>query len=258
MTERAHRLVRVADEGAVRTITLARPERKNALTPGLVNELLYALDDAKEAASVRVVVLTGAGDAFCAGADLRGGADEEALPPRGDYADLLLRFPKLGKPTIAYVNGVAMGGGLGLVASADFAIAKQSATFGTPEIKRGLFPMQIMAVLRRVTSKRRLLEMMLLGESFDAAFAERIELVSRAVPDEQAAGEVDTLAKKLAAQSPTAMRLGLAAYDAQLGLDLAEAIPYLRDQFIALFSTEDAAEGLRAFAEKRAPQFTGR
>ncbi len=261
---RAFRTIRYAVENGIATITLDRPERKNPLGNEMVNELCWALDDAKDAAEVRVVVLTGAGDAFSAGGDLKAmssGPDaqgREALAQRGDYVDLLLRFGALGKPTIARIRGVAMGGGLGLVAACDFAIAGESAVLGTPEIKRGLFPMMIMAVLRRVVSKRRLMEMMLLGEKMDARTAAEIELVSRAVPDAKLDEEVATLAGKLAAQSPTALRLGLAAWSAQSDRDLASALPMLRDQLGAILMTEDAREGLMAFAEKREPKWTGR
>ncbi|UJR79786.1 enoyl-CoA hydratase-related protein [Sandaracinus amylolyticus] len=263
MEARAYRTLLVAQTGAVATITMNKPERKNPLGPEMVNELCWALDDAKDDASVRAVVLTGAGGAFSAGGDLKqmsGGTDggPEPLAPRGDYVDLLLRFTTIGKPTIARVPGIAMGGGLGLVASCDFAIGCESATFGTPEIKRGLFPMMIMAVLRRVVSRRRLMDMMLLGEKLDAREAERIELISRCVPDAELDAAVSALAEKLAAQSPTAMRMGLAAFHAQADRDLAGALPYLRDRLVAILGTEDAREGLMAFMEKRTPQWTGR
>lgn len=261
---RPYRTILWSVDGPVVTITMNKPERKNPLGPEMVNELCWALDDAKDDASLRVVVLTGAGEAFSAGGDLKmmgSGPDaqgREALPQRGDYVDLLSRFTTIGKPTIARVCGLAMGGGLGLVASCDFAIAGESAVFGTPEIKRGLFPMMIMAVLRRVVSKRRLMEMMLLGEKLDAATAERIELISRAVTDAFVDEEVKVLAGKLAAQSPTAMRMGLSAWHAQADRDLASSLPYLRDQLGAILSTEDAREGIMAFAEKREPRWTGR
>ncbi|MCC6877233.1 MAG: enoyl-CoA hydratase/isomerase family protein [Sandaracinaceae bacterium] len=251
----------VSQEDAVRTITLHRPERKNPLGPQMVNELLYALDDAREDASVRVIVLTGAGEAFSAGGDLKqmsSGGDGPKLEPRGDYSDLLLRFTKLGKPTIARVRGPAMGGGLGLVAACDFAIAAQSAVLGTPEIKRGLFPMMIMAVLCRVVSKRRLLEMMLLGDKLTATQAADVELVTRAVPDAELDAEVASLAARLAAQSPTALRMGLAAYHAQADRALEDALPFLQEQLFAILGTEDAREGLSAFLEKREPRWTGR
>jgi enoyl-CoA hydratase/carnithine racemase len=261
VSTRAFRTLLVKHEDGVATITMNKPERKNPLGPEMVNELCWALDDAKDDASIRAIVLTGAGDAFSAGGDLKqmgGDGEGTALPPRGDYASLLLRFSSLGKPTLARVKGVAMGGGLGMVAACDFAIAGESAVFGTPEIKRGLFPMMIMAVLRRVVSKRRLMEMMLLGEKVDAATAAAIELVSRVVPDASLDAEVGALARKLTEQSPTAMRMGLAAWNAQADQDLATAIPALQAQLGQILMTEDAREGLTAFAEKRAPKWTGR
>lgn len=262
MEPRSYRAITVAVEGAVATITLNKPERKNPLGPEMVNELCYALDDAKHDADVRVVVLTGAGKAFSAGGDLKqmggGEGDSQPLPPLGSYPDLLLRFTSLGKPTIARIPGVAMGGGLGIVAACDFAVACQSATFGTPEIKRGLFPMMIMAVLRRVVSRRKLMELMLLGETIDAARAEALELISHVVPDERLDAAVSELAQKLAAQSPTAMRLGLAAWHAQADLDLKAALPMLEQRLFEILGTDDAREGLMAFVEKRKPVWTGR
>lgn len=263
MEARGWRTIRLDVAGPVATITMNKPERKNPLGPEMVNELAIALDDARDDAAVRAIVITGAGAAFSAGGDLKqtsGGADGagEPLPHRGDYVDLLMRFTALGKPTIARIPGVAMGGGLGIVASCDFAIACESAVLGTPEIQRGLFPMMIMAVLRRVVSRRRLMEMMLLGEKLSARDAERIELVSKVVPDAELDAAVATLAGKLAAQSPTAMRMGLAAFHAQADRDLAASLPMLRDQLVAILGTEDAREGLMAFLEKRAPTWTGR
>lgn len=261
MEARPYRTILTAVEGGVATITLNVPERKNPIGPLMVNELLYALDDARDDADVRVIVLTGAGNVFSAGGDLKqmsGAGEGPVLEPKGDYTDLLLRFPKLGKPTIARIAGVAMGGGLGLVASCDFAIAAESAVLGTPEVRRGLFPMMIMAVLQRVVSRRRLLEMMLLGEKLTAAQAAQIELISRAVPDDRLDEEVRTLAAKLAAQSPTALRMGLAAYHRQADRTLEEALPFLREQLVAVLGTEDAREGLTAFMEKREPRWTGR
>lgn len=264
MEDRKYRAIRVGvDDAAVATITLNVPERKNPLGPEMVNELLWALDDARDDTAVRVVVLTGAGKAFSAGGDLKalsgGGADAgEALALKGDYVDLLLRFRSLGKPTIARIPGVAMGGGLGLVASCDFAVACESAVLGTPEIKRGLFPMMIMAVLGRVVPRRKLMRMMLLGEKLSAAQALEHGLISDVAPDDALDDAVAALATKLAAQSPTALRMGLAAFHEQADRALEDALPYLRDQLFAILGTEDAREGLMAFLEKRAPHWTGK
>jgi enoyl-CoA hydratase/carnithine racemase len=261
MEARAYRAIAVSVEGPIATLTLNRPERKNPLGPEMVNELLWALDDCKDDAAVRAVVITGAGSAFSGGGDLKHMAGDGGPPPleeKGDYVDLLLRFTTVGKPTIARVNGVAMGGALGIIAACDFAIAAASAQLGTPEIKRGLFPMMIMAVLRRVVSKRRLMELMLTGDPISAEEAARIELVNRAVPDAELDTAVKSLTDKLAAQSPTAMRMGLAAWNAQADRDLEASLPMLRDQLFAILGTEDAHEGLAAFAQKRAPVWTGR
>jgi len=243
-------------EAAVATLTLSRPERKNAMGPVLINELLWALDDARDDPEVRVVVLAGAGKAFCAGADLRdmtGRGEESGLPPRGDLAQLLLRFPKLHKPVIAKVHGAALGGGLGLVASCHFAIAGSSAVLGTPEILRGLFPMQIMAVLSRLMPQRQLLEMMLLGLTVDAKTAAAWGMVTRVVADAALDEEVEQLARTLSERSPTAVRAGLSAFDQQSGKPLEETIPYLRGQLMELLSQPDAIEGLMAFMQKRPP-----
>lgn len=261
MHERPYETIRVALDGHVLTVTLAVPERKNALSPAMVNELLYALDDARDDPEVRVVVLTGEGNAFCAGGDLkqmRDGGDGPKLAPRGDYADLLQRFPRLGRPTIARLNGYAYGGGLGLVASCDFAVAEEHVKVGTPEIHRGLFPMMIMAVLSRIVPRRELLSLMLLGERIEAAEAKRIGILSHVVPPGALDRTVDELSRELAARSPTAMRMGLLAFHEQSDRSLEEALPMLKQQLFALLGTEDAREGLRAFFEKREPRWTGR
>ena len=261
MEAREYRTIEASSANAVATIVLNVPQRKNPLGPQMVNELLWALDDARDDEAVRVVVLTGAGKAFSAGGDLKqmsGGGNGPDLEPKGDYVDLLLRFRELGKPTVARVPGPAMGGGLGLVASCDFAVACESAVLGTPEIRRGLFPMMIMAVLARVVPRRKLMEMMLLGEKLDARRALDYGLLSHVVPDAELDDAVAALAQSLAAQSPTAMRMGLRAFHAQADRAFADALPYLRDQLFALLVTEDAQEGLRAFFEKREPKWTGR
>ena len=180
---RAYAKITTSVTDGVLTITLNVPERRNAIGPQMTNELLWALHDARAASDVRVVVITGAGKAFCAGGDFQqmsGGADAEALPPKGDYADLLLLLARFDKPVIAKVNGHAMGGGLGLVAAATFAVASSDAQLGTPEIQVGLFPMMIMAVLQRIVPRRRLLEMMLFGERLDADQAAAAGIINRA------------------------------------------------------------------------------
>ena len=261
MQERPYHTITASVSEHIATITLNLPERKNPIGPLMVNELLWALEDAAADDDVRVVVLTGAGGAFSAGGDLKqlsGADDAPTVTPKGDFSDLLLSFTKLGKPSVAKVNGVAMGGGLGLVASCDFAVAGHTAILGTPEIRRGLFPMMIMAVLQRVVPRRKLKEMMLLGDKLSADKALEYGLISHVCPTEELDQAVDDLASRLAAQSPTAMRLGLQAFHAQADEDLATAVPSLQQRFFGLLGTEDAREGLRAFVERRPPQWTGK
>ncbi len=258
---RMYAKIRVADAGHVHTITLFNPERRNAIGPRMVNELLWALEDAHADDEVRVIVLTGEGKAFCAGGDfaqMTGGADGPKLDPKGDYADLLLAMVRAEKPIVARVNGHAMGGGLGLVASSTFAIAQDDAALGTPEINVGLFPMMIMAVLARLVPRRKLLEMMLTGKKLSAKDAEAIGLLNRVVPAAELDGAVAELTTELAKKSPSSLALGLRAFGKQDDLDLEKALPMLREKLGEILGTEDAREGLMAFLEKREPVWKGK
>jgi enoyl-CoA hydratase/carnithine racemase len=260
--ERAYAMIRAAASGGVLTLTLSNPARKNAIGPVMVNELLHALADAEADPEVRVVVLTGAGDAFCAGGDfaqMTGGATgAAALPHKGDYADLLLSMTRATRPIVARVNGHAMGGGLGLVAASHFAVAQRGAKLGTPEVNVGLFPMMIMAVLQRVVPRRRLLEMMLFGERMDADQAVAAGLVNRAVDAAELDAAVKRYTDQIVSKSPITLRLGLEAFAAQDDLDLEAALPLLRERLAGCLATDDAREGLMAFLEKRSPKWTGK
>jgi enoyl-CoA hydratase/carnithine racemase len=254
-------MIAVAADGPVATITLQNPARKNAIGPAMVNELLHALADAAEDAAVRAVVLTGAGDAFCAGGDfaqMTGTATADALPPKGDYGDLLLAMLHAPKPIVARVNGHAMGGGLGLVAASHFAVAARGAKLGTPEVNVGLFPMMIMAVLQRLVPRRKLLEMMLFGERLDADQAAAIGLLNRAVEAAELDAAVQQITGALVDKSPITLELGLEAFAAQDDLDLETAIPLLRERLGGCLATDDAREGLMAFLQKRKPTWTGK
>jgi enoyl-CoA hydratase/carnithine racemase len=254
-------MVATSERGTSRVISLKNPGRKNAIGPVMANELLHALEEASFAESVRTVILTGDGDAFCAGGDfarMMAGMGDEELPYKGDFADLLLAMTRFPKPIIARVNGVAMGGGLGLVAACHFAVAVEEAKLGTPEILVGLFPMMIMAVLARLVPRRRLIQMMLFGEKFDAREAEKLGLVGRVVPAAGLDEAVDAIAAEIASKSPSTVQLGLEAYAKQADMDLETALPYLRERLGACLATDDAREGLLAFMEKRKPVWTGK
>ncbi len=258
-----YQTIQYAIEGLVGTITLNRPDRKNALNAEMVNELLYALDACLVDPNVRVIVIAANGKAFSAGGDLGqmsgGGTGAAAvLPVKGDYADLLMALVTARKPVIARVQGPAMGGGFGLATACTLAVASTDAQLGTPEINVGLWPMMIMAILARTMPRRPLLEMMLLAQKLTADDALRLGLVNRVVGPDRLEAEVKTMADALAQKSPTAVARGLAAYAKMGDMTLAEALPWLRDQLYELLGTEDAREGLMAFMEKRAPHWTGR
>jgi enoyl-CoA hydratase/carnithine racemase len=255
---RPYERIKVNRSGGAVTITLSNPARRNAIGPRMTTELLGALEDARASAEVRVIVLTGEGDAFCSGGDfaeMRAPSPDGPLSERGDFADLLLALCNCDKPVVARVNGHALGGGLGLVAASTFALASAEAKFGTPEIGVGVFPMIIMAVLTRHVPRRRLLEMMLLGQTFGADEAARVGLINRAVARERLDEEVKAITESIAAKSASTTRLGLRAFAAQDDLDLEQALPLLRERLGEVLATEDAHEGLTAFIEKRPPRW---
>jgi len=258
--------------GGVATITLNRPERRNPIGPATVGELLHALRRAKEDAAVRVVVLTGAGKVFSAGGDLSqmapqtGGSQtplqSSAAETRcaGTFVDLnlMLAGRGIGKPTIAKVNGHAMAGGLGLVVACDLAIAADDAQFATPEINVGLWPMMIMATIFRNVPRKRAMELILTGERIDAETAERIGIITRAVPRDRLDAAVQELVGKLLGKSPLIVEMGKNAYHQMQDLEFEAALRYLEGELGRVLATEDAAEGLMAFLQKRPPAWKGK
>jgi enoyl-CoA hydratase/carnithine racemase len=247
----------------IATITIDRPERRNALSWEMIAGLRRALAAAKDDPEVRVVVLTGAGDrAFCAGADLSGMADGAGFTDlhegRGELAGLFRDLYALGKPTIARVRGYALAGGFGLALACDLVVAAADAVFGTPEVDVGLWPHMITVPLLRSMPPKRALELMLTGRRVDAAEAERIGFVTRVVPVAELDAAVGELATALAAKSPVAVRLGRDAFYAVWDQDVDSALRMLHPMLTVTASTEDAAEGIAAFTEKRPPVWRGR
>jgi enoyl-CoA hydratase/carnithine racemase len=261
MEQRAYKTILVSAAAGVAHVTLNRPEKRNALGPRTINELLWVLADASEAEEIRSVVLTGAGKAFCAGADfaeMMQPADADGLEIRGDFKDLLLAMCGTHKPIVARVNGAALGGGLGLVAASTFAVASRDAKLGTPEINVGLFPFMILAVLERVMPRRRLVEMMLAGEIMPAEEAQRAGLLNKVVGAEELDAAVAAYTDMIAGKSPLTVRLGLQALRETEPLTLEQKLPLLSQRLVECLGSNDAREGLIAFLEKRKPEWTGR
>lgn len=249
-----------ARDGVAR-LTLNRPERRNPLGPSTIGALMTLLECAKADAAVRVVVITGAGKVFSAGGDLAamGRAGETGgAGIAGTLPDLFVAMSKLGKPTVARVNGHALAGGCGLVAACDLAIASDEAQLGTPEINVGLWPMMIMSTIFRCVGRKQGLELVTTGKRVSAAEAARLGLINRAVPSAQLDAEVDALCASLAQKSPKVMELGLLGYHATADLPFEEQLAELQRRFLDILALEDAREGLAAFLEKRAPVWKGR
>ena len=253
-----------ASGGGVAHVTINRPDRRNAMSWTVVRGLREAVARAGAEPEVRVVVLAGSGDrAFCSGADLGGmtGAEEGFLEThrgRGELAGLFHDLWELGKPTIARVQGWAMAGGFGLALACDLVVASDQARFGAPEINVGLWPYMITVPLMRSMPPKQALELMLTGRVVDASEAERLGFVTRVVAHDELDTAVDALAATLAAKSPAVMKLGRDAFYAVWDMPAREALVHLHALLTLTAQTEDAAEGIAAFLEKRPPRWTGR
>lgn len=250
-------------DGPVTRLTINRPEKRNSLSWDVLADLRAALAAAKADPAVRCLVLTGAGDkAFCAGADLTGMADGAGFAAlhdaRGEMAGLFREMWELGKPIIARVQGYCLAGGFGLALACDVVVASDDAVFGTPEVNVGLWPFMITVPLTRSMPPKKALELMLTGRRVDAAEAERIGFVNRVVPAAELDGAVDELAGTIAAKAPLAVRLGRDSFYGTWDQAAADALRLLHPLLSVVASTEDAAEGIAAFAEKRQPNWTGR
>jgi enoyl-CoA hydratase len=254
-------LYEVAD--GVATVTLNDPEKRNMLSGQMLAELVEAMKTARDSDEVRAVVLTGAGEkVFCAGADLGGFGADAPLVEKHFASDLFLEFfrlmPRLGKPSLCALNGHVLAGGMGLALSCDLLIAREGATFSTPEINVGAFPYMIMAIIYRNVPRKKVNEMMLLGERMSGEDAVRFGLANKVVPAEEFDEAVRDWATKLASKSPVLMRIGHDAMYRQQDMALDDALEFLRSQLSLTFSTEDIQEGMQAFFEKREPNWKGR
>ena len=248
--------------GPVLWLTINREERRNAMSPDVLNGLGAAMGRANQDRSVRAIVITGVGSkAFCAGADLQSGKafKFDYSEPNAGFANVLRLSQSCNVPLIARVNGACMAGGMGLMSMCDMVVASPTAIFGLPEVKVGLFPAQVLAVLGRLLPKRVLAEMCITGEPITALQALEFKLVNH-LAEEGLAGldaKVDWLIARILDKSPAAIRRGLYMMKKMETLAFEAAISFAESQ-IALFAlTEDAVEGQLAFREKRKPVWTG-
>jgi enoyl-CoA hydratase/carnithine racemase len=254
-------LIRSDDEGVV-TLILNRPDARNGLSLGMLRALRAAFGEIEQDSSARVVILAGAGPAFCAGHDLKELRGRNYDPAYVDElfalcAEVMQAIVNLSKPVIARVHGVATAAGAQLVASADLAFAAEDARFATPGVNIGLFCSTPMVALSRNVAHKHAMQMLLSGDLIDAPTALRFGLVNELVPTAELEARTREFAQKIASKSPLTLAIGKKAFYRQAGLPLAEAYAFTREVMAENLKAQDAREGIGAFLDKRAPVWTG-
>ena len=250
----------VEKDGPVATVTLNRPQALNALSYALVKDLSLAMQELDRDAEVRVIIVTGGEKVFAAGADIKEMADrgpfDERIHERLNYRD---QINKISKPVIAAVSGFALGGGCELAMSCDIIIASETARFGQPEVNLGIIPGSGGTQrLTHLVGKHRAMELVLTGDIINAADAERMGLVNRIMPVELFLEEAKNIAKKIAAKPPLAIKAAKEAVLKSANTALDEGLEFERKSFYLLFASADRTEGMKAFLEKRKPEFSGK
>ena len=255
------------DSGSIATITLNRPQARNALSRDLMAALQGALDRVHDDEAISVVILAAKGRAFCAGHDLkemraaRGDGDKSAEPffraLFEQCSELMLTIQRLRQPVIAQIEGMATAAGCQLVASCDLAVAAQSAKFATPGVNIGLFCSTPMVAVSRAMPRKPVMEMLLAGEPIDAETAKNYGLINRVVADDTVAQETRAMAEQIAAKSPYVLALGKQAFYEQLEHGISDAYAYTAEVMTRNMLARDAGEGISAFLDKRPPAWRG-
>jgi len=252
--------IRKEKRGQTLWIWIDREERRNAINKEVVSGIESAVAVAQADVSIQSIVLTGAGrKAFCAGADLTGGAQTFTLgldQPMTDFGRLARVMRDLGVPVIGRINGDCVAGGMGLMSLCDLVVVADHARFGLPEAKVGVFPMQVLVFLRSMIGARHINELCLTGELIDAARAREIGIANYVVPFEELDSRVETLIARLAEMSPVALRRGKYAIAAMERMAFPEALAFAETLISVTALTRDATEGLAAFNERRKPRWT--
>ena len=256
--------IKTALDNHVFQIILSRPEKRNAFTPTMSEEITFALAYAHYNTEVRCVIVSAEGLVFCAGADLAAFHDtsvdikNETLPKIREEVKLGDAFAQLLKPCIAKVEGSVLAGGFLIICGCTFVISVNEATYSLPEVKRGIWPMQVMASLIPIIPERKILEMAITGKSYNAAEAYQMGLVTQVVDKDQMTTEVDNLSKIICGNAPYAIQSGMRAFQSLQNIPESEYNSYLKKQLDELLKSEDAKEGTSAFKEKRNPAWKGR
>ncbi|GAB3174676.1 enoyl-CoA hydratase/isomerase family protein [Telluribacter humicola] len=260
----AFNYIRTAQDGHTFRITLNRPEKRNAFTPTMANEITYALAHAHYNDDVWCVVVDAEGPVFCAGADLNAFHDptvdrtNDNLPAPRVPVTLGDAFADLSKPCIAQVEGAVLAGGFLIIAGCSFVVSVPEATFGLPEVKRGIWPMQVMASLLRIMPPRKVLEVCITGKSFSADEALTLGLVTQVAETTQIRNEVEGLVRQICQNAPLAIKVGMETFNQLFSIPEEEKHTFLKAQLDKVVQSEDAKEGIAAFKEKRQPHWKGK
>lgn len=261
MTVPTDQILLRADADGVATLTLNRPAARNALSTGLMSALQAEIDAIAGDPAVRVVVIAANGPAFCAGHDLR---EVRGTPTRTAYealfaqcSALMLSIMRLPQPVIARVQATATAAGCQLVATCDLAVAAESAKFATPGVNIGLFCSTPMVAVSRNLGRKQTMEMLLTGDMIDANAALEAGLVNKSVPDTELDTAIGEYCTQIVSKSPLTLKIGKEAFYRQLEMPLDDAYAYASEVMVTNMLARDAGEGIDAFLEKRAPEWTG-